>query len=200
MSAAQLNGQNKPGLHPQKLALWLGMASIMMLFAGLTSAYIVKKAGGNWEDFRLPDLFTLNTLIILISSGTMHLAVVSFKKNLFTTFRVALGVTLGLGTVFLLGQYFAWEELTNIGMPVDGNPSGSFIYVISGAHGLHILGGVVALLITFLVSLRKNYSPIDQLMLETNPHKHVKLELLATYWHFVDILWLYLFLFFYFNH
>ncbi len=201
MSAITLE-QHKPQAHlpALKFALWVAIASMIMMFAALTSAYIVKKAGGNWADFRLPDIFALNTLIVLLSSGTMHLAYLSFKRNHFRTFRISLGVTLGLGLAFIIGQYQGWQSLANIGVHLDGNPSGSFLYVISGVHGLHIAGGLIALLITFVLSLIKSYKPIDELMLETNPDKNTKIQMLATYWHFVDILWVYLFLFFYFNH
>jgi len=199
MKAAALTKEQYP-IHPKKLLLWLAIVSIMMMFAGLVSAYVVKKVAGGWEPFVLPGIFGLSTLIIILSSGTMHLSYLSFKRNHFRTFRIALGLTLGLGIVFVVTQYYGYMALNNIGVYLDGNASGSFLYVISGLHAVHVMGGVIALLVTFILSFMKSLNPVDELMLETNPHKNVRIELVATYWHFVDLLWVALFIFFYFNH
>jgi cytochrome c oxidase subunit III len=175
--------------HPLKFAMWLAMASIIMLFAALTSAYIVRKAQGNWLEFRLPTIFWFNTLIILLSSVTMQRAVNAFKKYNQNAYRLWLTITFFLGTAFLIGQYIGWLQLDRGGIHLNGNPSGSFVYVISGVHAAHILGGVIILLLSVLRAFFMRF----------NPNRLVNVQIMATYWHFVDVLWIYLFIFFQIN-
>lgn len=182
-------------IHPKKYMLWIAIGSMIMMFAGLTSAFIVRKAQGRWLTFKLPELFWVSTIIIVISSITMYLAKRAYKKEQYTNYTYLLGATLLLGISFLICQYKAWLQLTSYGVLLNGNPSGSFIYVISGFHFVHVLGGLVMLFIFFIKSLLiKN--PLKQLTLYINPERTLAVELLDTYWHFVDILWIYLFVFF----
>ena len=173
-------------INPLKFALGLGIASIIMLFAALTSAYIVRAHQPDWVSFSIPSIFWYNTIFILLSSVSMQWAVISFKKYQYTSFKIGLAITILLALAFTVGQYQGWLKLASIGMFLDGNPAGSFIYVISFVHLLHILGGVILLLISFIRSLFQKF----------NPNKYLKIQLLATYCHFVDILWLYLMIFF----
>lgn len=173
-------------IHPLKFALWLGIASIVMLFASFTSAYIVRSHASDWIRFNLPSIFWFNTAIILISSATMHWAYLSYKKYQYLNYKVALGITLILGSAFAVGQYNGWLKLASIGMFLDGNPAGSFVYVISFVHLLHIIGGMIIMLIMFIKSLIKPF----------NPNKTINVQLMTIYWHFVDVLWIYLILFF----
>lgn len=172
-------------MHPKKFALWLFLVTVIMIFAALTSAYIVRQADGNWMVFDLPDLFLVTTAIILVSSGTMHWAYLSVKKDNLEAGKLAISITTILGIIFLIGQYLAWGELVKNNIYLVGNPSGSFVYIISGLHGLHIVGGIIFLLIV-LVSIFK---------LEVHSKNLVKVEMCATYWHFLGGLWLYLFVF-----
>ncbi len=172
-------------MNPKKFALWLFIMSVVMIFASLTSAYIVRQAEGNWFFFDLPQLFWINTAIILVSSITMHWAYLSAKRDSLESVKIATVITAILGISFLVGQYLAWGALVSSKVHLVGNPSGSFVYVISGLHGLHIVGGVVFLLIilnsTFKYKVHsKNLNQI---------------EMCATYWHFLGGLWLYLFIF-----
>ncbi|MEI7670340.1 MAG: cytochrome c oxidase subunit 3 [Pseudomonadota bacterium] len=178
------NTENK--MHPQKFALYLGIASIIMLFAALTSAYIVRSHQNDWIVFTLPRIFWINTLIIALSSATMQWAVFSFKKYQYGNYKIALALTVSLAIAFTFGQYEGWLKLASIGMFLDGNPAGSFIYVISFIHLLHIFGGLVFLISSLVRSLYKQF----------NPNKFLYVQLMATYWHFVGILWLYLMIFF----
>lgn len=166
--------------------MWLAMASMFMLFAAFTSALIVRRAQGNWQAFQLPTIFWVNTLIILCSSFTIARAVLSFKKYNVTGYRIWLVATFILGTAFLIGQWMGWEQLAAGGIHLDGNPSGSFLYVISGTHAAHILGGVIAL---FVITLRAFF-------VRFNPNRLSSIQIMATYWHFVDVLWIYLFILF----
>ncbi|MGB1204640.1 MAG: cytochrome c oxidase subunit 3 [Chitinophagales bacterium] len=190
-----LSGAKKNRIHPKMFLLWLGIGSIIMMFAGLTSAYIVREAAGNWVYFKLPDLFNISTLVVILSSITLVLASKSIKKQNQKAYRNWLGLTLILGIAFLILQYEGWKELTRTGILLNGNPSGSFLYVISGIHALHILGGVLFLLIFFIKSLFKP-NPVQELLDEINPDKYLNIGLLSVYWHFVDVLWIYLFAFF----
>ncbi|MCB0545556.1 MAG: cytochrome c oxidase subunit 3, partial [Saprospiraceae bacterium] len=134
-------------IHPHKFALWVGIASIMMMFGAFTSAYVVRRSAGNWLEFKLPDIFFFNTVVIILSSVTLHYAYRSFKKGNEKLFKALLLTTFVLGISFVILQYKGWEALNTIGATFTINPSSSFIYVISGLHAAHVLGGVAALLV-----------------------------------------------------
>jgi cytochrome c oxidase subunit 3 len=180
-------------IHPHKLLLWIAIASICMMFAGWTSAFLVRKAQGNWLLFSLPTAFWVSTAVILASSVTMHLSIREFKKRNMGLYKKLISVTAILGVLFMLLQFWGFYEMHGQGVTLASNGegiSGSFIYVISGVHILHMLGGVIALVIVFfVVNFRKR----------TKVYSSNGLEILGTYWHFVDVLWIYLFLFFLFN-
>lgn len=159
-----------------------------MMFAALTSSYIVRRAAGNWLEFPLPKVFLISTIDIVLSSIALHFAYRAFKNGQEMAYKILLSIALVLGFAFLLLQYQGWMALQDMGVMMTTNPSGSFVYVISGLHAAHILGGigalVVAVLHAFLLPFRV-----------TAPRK-LRFELTLTYWHFVDFLWVYLFFFF----
>ena len=172
-------------IHPHKFTLWVGIGSILMMFAGLTSAYIVKRNQANWQTFDLPTAFLYSTAVIVLSSFTLMLAVSSFKNRMMSRYRLLMGVTLLLGSVFIVLQIIGFQQLWALGITLQGNVSYSFLYVIVGLHAVHVIGGVVALIVMCLQAFRssiRNYSIIP-------------VELMNTYWHFVDILWIYLLVF-----
>lgn len=174
-----------------KALLWIGIVSIIMLFSGLTSAYVVRADNGNWLVFQLPSIAIISTGIIITSSLTMLLAQMAIKKDNFRATSLYLFITFVLGLAFTYTQYLGWKELTVQGIFFLGkysNASGSFLYLIAVVHLLHLFGGLIALLITLAKSLRKRYNAQD----------YVGIELSAIYWHFLDALWIYLFLFLYF--
>ncbi|MEO0066647.1 MAG: hypothetical protein RI983_1973 [Bacteroidota bacterium] len=176
-------------IHPHKFTLWVAMGSIIMMFAGLTSAYIVKKNQSSWLEFDLPVVFIYSTLVIIASSLTVHLAAKAFKAREMARYRTLITVTALLGVVFMALQVFGFMDLEARNIALTGaksNSAASFLLVITGLHMLHVLGGVIALLVMFIkayVSSVKNYSSLS-------------IELVGTYWHFVDILWIYLFIFY----
>ena len=172
-------------MHPKKFAMWLFIVTVVMIFAAMTSAYIVRQSEGNWLEFDLPQSFWLTSGIILLSSVTMHWAYVSAKRDNLKSLRIAMITTTLLGVAFLIGQYLAWGDLVAMDVYFVGNPGGSFVYVLSGLHAAHLIGGVVFLLITLVSVLRYRVhaKSMDQI------------EMCATYWHFLDGLWLYLFVF-----
>src|ERR1700754_527785 len=131
--------QDKINTKPVKFVLWLFVLSSIMLFAGLTSAYIVRKAEGNWKIFDLPGTFWVTTVIIVISSITMHYSYLSAKKFNLARQKAGLWLTLILGILFLVGQVYSWKLLVQNNIHFSfANPSESFLYVISGLHAVHI--------------------------------------------------------------
>lgn len=187
------NFETKPtissnNLHPHKFIMWIAIGSICMMFAGLTSAYIVKKSQDNVVNVSLPNIFWWSTLVILLSSLTVQIAVKSIKAKEMQRYRTFLGITAFLGVLFATLQVYGFKNLEAHGIKLVGrnsNPGASFLLVIIGLHALHVLGGVVALVTMYLkvfLSKVRNYSAIPA-------------EVVATYWHFVDILWLYLLIF-----
>ncbi len=193
-----LAGQLRKTVHPHRFMIWLSMASIVMLFAGFTSAYIVKHADTNvWRSVELPSLFWVSTTLILLSSVTMIFAVRAFQRHRVKNYRVFLFLTFLLGFGFLLSQWMAWQEMLVLQeLKIGKETAADFLYVISGAHFVHVAGGVIALGALFLMAFVRYRKPEDALMLNLNPDKIPGVELVATYWHFVDLLWLYLFIFF----
>ncbi len=171
-------------IHPHKYALWVACASIVMMFAALTSAYMVRKAGGNWLEFTLPDVFYYNTIVILVSSITIHGAYLAFKQMNTKLYKTLLVISAVLGVLFLALQWEGWQALTAQGIELRTNPSSSFLYVISGLHAAHLIGGVVALMLALTFAFMQKH--------EVTPQKKLRLELVVHYWHFVDF-WIYLF-------
>lgn len=172
-------------MNPRKFALWLFMITVVMIFAALTSAYIVRQAEGNWLDFALPVEMWISTGVILISSITMHWALIAAKKDNLEQVKVAISTTTVLGVVFLIAQLYVWSALVENNVFFVGNPSGSFLYVLSGLHGLHIVSGIVFLLIVLVATHRYK---VHSKNLNT-------IQMCTTFWHFLDALWIYLFLF-----
>ncbi len=181
-------GAEKTKMHPYKMVLYTGLGSIVMMFAGLTSAYVVKKSQANWLDFELPNVFLISTFVILISSFTVQMAVKKAKEGLQNPYRGFLSVTAILGVVFMILQLQGFMALQSNNIALTGprsNSAASFLFVITLLHLLHVLGGVLALIgVSFKSYTAKN-----------NLENTLPVELLSTYWHFVDILWIYLFVF-----
>ena len=174
-----------------KPLLWIGIFSMVMFWAGLTSAYIVRADNGNWLLLNVPSIFIISTAVIITSSITMFYAYNSAKKNNYSQVTLGLLITLVLGFVFVYCQYQGWMELYSKDIVLGGkksNASGSFFILFVLAHWAHLFGGIISLTITLLKSLRKRY----------NAENTLGLELCSIYWHFLDILWVYLFLFLYY--
>lgn len=177
--------QNPLGMNPLKFAMWLFIVSIVMIFASLTSAFVVRRSEGNWLEFDLPSLFWINSVIIILSSVSMHYAYISAKKDHFTSIKIGIIVTMVLGLIFLVAQYKAWEQMVDMKVFLVGNPSGSFVYIMSGLHGAHIVAGLVFLLVVLILTLQD----------KIHSQRMLWIEMCTTFWHFLDGLWLYLFFF-----
>ena len=170
---------------PGSTAIWVGIAAISMTFAALTSALVVRQgASMDWQHLTIPNVLFLNTLILLASSFTLEMFRRRFLLGVSGTVTVAdqtswLYATLALGLLFLVGQYLAWRQLHAEGLYLASNPSSSFFYLLTAAHGLHLLGGLGALLYVF----RK---------LQKHILRRATLDVAAKYWHFMGVLWVYL--------
>ena len=185
--------QTSSGVHPLKFALWLIIISIIMMFAAFTSAYIVRKEEGNWLEFDLPDNLLINTALLVLSSVFMQLAYFAAKKDNLNQLKIYLALTLGLGIAFLVGQWEAWGNLVNRNIffgGSDANPSGSFLYVLTGVHGFHLITGLIFVLIVLISSYR----------FKIHSKNLLRIELCTIYWHFLGGLWIYLYLFLTLNH
>ena len=187
IDSGSLEPIRRRGIHPPLFALWAAMGSIVMMFGSLTSAYIVRQAAGNWLEFRMPDVFFVSTVMILLSSASLHGSYWAFKNGKESLYRGLLPVTLALGIMFVIMQYEGWMALYQMGVVLDGNPGGSFFYVISGVHAAHVIGGLFALAVAVFHALSLTFKPTEK--------RRRRFQLVLHYWHFVDFLWVYLFLF-----
>lgn len=187
---AQFVTSNKEKLNfqPKKFIMWLFIITSFMLFAAFTSGFIVYSQGSVSKGIKiiLPHAFIFSTIVILFSSVTMYLAYRSAKQLQYARQRQFLWATLGLGIAFFCLQFYAWSILVKMGVYlVNPNASQSFIYIFTGVHLVHILAGLI-LIIGTLIGSYKNILPAKNLY---------RLDMTSIFWHFVDILWIYLYVF-----
>lgn len=175
-----------------RIGMWVGMASILMMFTALSSAYIVRAASANdWLPLRMPRILLLSTALILISSVTIEAARRKAKESV-NNHRRWLLATMVLGIGFLVSQVLAWRQLVRQGVYVVTNPHSSFFYLLTAAHGAHLLGGLLALA---YLSLRRQPPRENELAVAKS---QAGTDAIALYWHFMDFLWLYLFVLLFF--
>lgn len=173
-------------MHPKKFALWLFMATVIMMFGGWTSAYIVKRGDIGWSEIVIPQMFYYSTVIMLISSIPMVLALRAARRDNLERVKIMVSITTILGVAFMVAQVKSFGEMVDLKQFfVGGNVSHSFIYVLAGAHGLHVVSGVIVLLI-LLVSVFRY---------KVHSKNLAGIEMCSMYWHFLGGLWLYLFVF-----
>lgn len=211
MNIAMQGGNSSEMQKAKRSLVILGIISIVMLFAGLTSGYIVRQGEGKWVEFALPQTFIISTIIILLSSIPMQWALVSIRKDNRKNMSIGLILTALLGLGFVFTQYMAWSELFGQGIAFTGrikdvstdytyipsgietaeqagdagNVAGSFLYVITGLHVLHLLAGIIALFVVFSRATSNKYSSAN----------YNEVKMCTIYWHFLGGLWLYLFFF-----
>ncbi|WP_046755151.1 cytochrome c oxidase subunit 3 [Kordia jejudonensis] len=176
----------------KKMMLWFAMLSMFMMFGGLTSAYIVSKERPDWlNDFAMPYAFYISTIAILASSITFHLAKNAIQKGLQQATTLYLLVTLALGLVFVASQFLGFSQIIESGYHFTGKGSTvttSFLYIVTVTHLAHVVAGILVLLVVIYNHFKQKYKQGQTL----------GLELGAMFWHFLDFLWVYLFLFLYF--
>lgn len=172
-----------PAFDSAKVGLWVFLGSLTMLFAAFTSAYLVRRAGSDWAPLQVPSVLWINTVVLLLSSVTIELGRRAFESWRPLAFRKWMSVTFFLGALFIAGQFLAWRQLAEQGIFLGSNPHSSFFYVLTSVHAVHVLGGIAALLYVMVQSWRYRLTP----GVSSAP------ALCATYWHFVDAVWIYLF-------
>ena len=175
-----------------KLLLLFAMLSMTMMFAGLTSAFVVSKSRADWlKNFQMPSAFFISTIVIIACSFTFYMAQKAIKNNNRKTTTQMLLATLLLGIAFIFFQFKGFEQLIQMGYFFTGSKSNittTFLYVVAFLHLLHLLGGIISLLIIIYNHFKQKY----------NSSQTIGIELGAMYWHFLDLLWVYLFLFLFF--
>ncbi|WP_100614134.1 cytochrome c oxidase subunit 3 [Confluentibacter citreus] len=176
----------------KKMMLWFGIVSLIMSFAGWTSAFVVSSSRPDWlKDFQLPNAFIVSTVVIILSSGSFFLAKQALKKDKKQLTTLWLFVTLILGCIFIFNQFSGFQQIIDLGYNFTGptsNVTMSYIYLIALVHILHVVVGLICLLVVIYNHFKQKY----------NASKMLGFELASTFWHFIDILWVYLFLFLYF--
>ncbi len=173
-------------MHPKKFALWLFIVSVIMLFGAWTSAYLVKRADAGWAEIILPERFFLNTIIIVASSISLIVAYYAAKRDNIFLVRTGLIITFILGVSFVVCQLLGYGDLVRMNQYfTGGNVSHSFIYVLTGVHGLHMISGIIFLGVVLA----------DAFRYRVHSKSMFRLEMCSTYWHFLGGLWLYLFVF-----
>jgi cytochrome c oxidase subunit 3 len=191
MASTTIDQKQKFNVNPKELLLWLFLGSVSMLFAGLTSAFIVAYGDKSWQLVTMPQNFMWSTIAIVLSSVTMHMAYRSAKQNEIGQIKVYLTLTLLLGLVFFAFQALGYQEMTSNGFFLVGeNTNSSFVYLISGIHLAHIISAILAVI----------GSLISTFKYKVHSKSLVSIRMTGTYWHFLDIVWIYLYFFFlYYN-
>jgi cytochrome c oxidase subunit 3 len=175
-------GKGQPSSRRYFTGMVVGILSILMFFMALASAYLVRKGtSGDWVPVRIPALLWINTAVLLLSSGTLEVARTRLARADEEGFRKYWLLTTGMGVAFLSGQIVAWKQLARQGIYLATNPASSFFYIFTGAHALHLIGGIAALIYV----ARRNFS-------KTNVTRSMAAEVTSYYWHFLDALWLFL--------
>ncbi|UOK42824.1 MULTISPECIES: cytochrome c oxidase subunit 3 [Flavobacterium] len=187
-----LQEHNERKAKSYKMLLWFAMISIVMVFAGLTSAYVISKSRPDWlNTFTLPSAFIASTVVMVLSSLSFHLSKKAIQKDNRKATTMYLLATLVLGLTFVFLQFQGFSQVIASGYFFTGSESTittSFLYVVVIVHLAHLFGGLAALLIIIYNHFKQKY----------NSTQTLGIELGAMFWHFLDFLWLYLFLFFYF--
>jgi cytochrome c oxidase subunit 3 len=188
IEAKETVNEQRKKIHPHKFTLWVALGSIIMMFAGLTSAYVVKRDQPGWTTFSIPKAFWYSTAVILASSLTIQMALKAFKEREMQRYRNLLTTTAILGILFVVLQWTGFRQIWNTGITFKGSGGGQFLYIIAGLHAVHVLGGILALIVMFIKAFAS----------KVRSYNSVPVELMSTYWHFVDLLWIYLLVFFMF--
>ena len=185
--------------HPYNIALTLLLVGLSFMFLALTAAFLYSRIENDLPALVLKPIFVINTIILLASSYTIHLATKFYKDDDTEKYKQAILGTILLSLVFLVCQFFGWKQLFGDEIFIATNTAVSYLYVISGLHFLHVIAGLPFLVLFYITAVKKMKEPHTVLIYFTNPEKRLKLKLLTLYWHFLDALWIYLIVFFLIN-
>ncbi len=193
--------QNKNYLiHPQVISMSLLIAGVTFLFLAFSGSYIYIRVQQNTPALELPWLFYLNTLILIASSFVLRNCKQQYLNDDTVGYQKSLSITLGLSILFLILQIIAWLQLFSSGVLVNQDNIASFVYLISAVHFAHVIAGIPFLALFLYTAIKRMKEPVSVLVYFSDPDKSRKLKLLTIYWHFLDILWIYLVLFFAINY
>lgn len=184
-------------MHPYQTMMYLGMFGSGLIFLFLTVAFLASGTG-YFEQYghKIPKAFILSTFVILFSGYTVSKLLIYFNEENLEKLKSNLVLTAVLGVIFTVLQFFGWRELTMMGVDFKGLPSGSFLYILSGIHIFHLLGVMIFSIIMLVQYNQNGKSEIQQILMLTNPFEKMRIRLFTTYWHFMDLIWLVLFLVF----
>lgn len=176
-----------------RVGMWVALAAVLMMFTALTSAYIVRAGSSNdWRPLTMPKVLLISTALIVVSSATLEAARRKLKVFAESAYKRWLLITVVLGVGFLASQLFAWRQLTAQGVYVSSNPHSSFFYLLSATHGVHLLGGLLALI---YLTIRTQASTNSEIAVAK---RQAAADAVTLYWHFMDGLWIYLFVLLFF--
>jgi len=186
-------------VHPSYIAMTLLLAGITALFLGFSVAYVYTRVQNGLPPLELPLLFVANTIILIAASWVLKKAMAFYKSDKTEKYQASLAVTLTLTFIFLFSQIVAWNQLYSKGIFVNHSNMASYLYIISIIHFAHVVAGIPFLAVFLYQSVKKMKEPVSVLVYFSDPEKRRRLSLLTIYWHFLDILWVYLVLFFLVN-
>ncbi len=187
--------QKIENMHPYQTLMYLGMFGSGLIFLFLTVAFLASGSGNmDGIGFKMPRSFIISTLVILLSGYTVSKMSLHFKEESVKKLKNSLFTTFLLGLIFTALQLLGWKELTGMGIDFKGLPSGSFLYVLSGIHIFHLIGAMVFSLIMVIQYSKREKDQVQHLILLTNPFEKMRIDLFTKYWHFMDLIWLILFL------
>lgn len=189
--------QRLESLHPYETLLYLGMLGSGLIFLFLVIAFLFSGTNQlSGPDRRMPVAFLISTFMLILSGYTAAKMRLHYEEENISALESSLRNTFMLGVVFTILQFAGWKELTAMGINFTGLPSGSFLYVLSGIHIFHLLGAMVFAVILLLQLRKTQEDGIRKLILVTNPFEKMRIRLFTVYWHFMDVIWLVLFLLF----
>jgi len=185
--------------HPKNILLFLTLAGLTMLFLSLSFAYVYTRSLSKLPPLQLPWLFYVNTLVLLASSYTLWQSKKAYLEDRTDKYQLTLYVTIILSIIFLILQGIAWYSLFSRQITIQSDNAAGYLYVISGLHFLHVVAGLPFLIYFSIQAKKYMIEPVSVLVYFSDPHKRLNLRLISIYWHFLDILWIYLMVFFVLN-
>ncbi len=187
-------------IHPKQIVIILVITAVTALFLAFSASYLYTRVQSGIPPVKLPPLFYYNSLFLIASSATLYLAKKAYLADNTNLYKAYVGGTIGLSIIFLLLQILAWKQMQSMNIFIDAENTGSYLYLISATHFLHVIGGIPFLVVFFINAIRKMKTPVSVLVYFSDPDKKRDLKLLTTYWHYLDVLWIYLVLFFLANY
>lgn len=200
MSSPQENEYQNLSFHPLNIIMTLVLVGLSMLFLALSAAYVYSRVQNNIPPIKLPLLFVFNTFILLGSSYTLIKAKKAYEDDETELYKLNLALTLTLSILFMLAQCVAWYQMLDENVGITSSNTAGYVWAISILHLLHVVGGIPFLAIFYFSARKRMKEPVSVLVYFSDPLKKLKLKLLTMYWHFLDLLWIYLVLFFYINY